>query len=313
MVTEANQVLNPDDPQPGVYRGVPMAVYRATHAVNVSKLKHGRRTMAHLEAHLRDPDDDGSAATDFGEAGHMAILEPDRFADLVLVGGPINPKTEKCYGRDSNKWEEYAKANPGRILLSEDDHLAILKIQAGIMGHPLARKLLHADGPCEAVLIWKDADTGIVCKARLDKFIPGVVAADLKTCLDAGEDAFGYALWKHGYYLQVPWYMDGILATTGEEMPLPLVAMEKTAPHLCAVHLLDPDDIEQGRLENRAILTKMAEAERTGEWKGYPDTLTHPRIPKFHRTRGVQGAWQRTPVAVGAGLRFDDEGADHIF
>lgn len=298
MVTESALL-----PPPGLHRNVPMETYRAWPALNVSKLKAGRRSMAHLQAALSDQDDEGTAAKDFGTAGHMALLEPERFGLTRLVGGPINPSTKKCYGRDTKKWEEYAKANPGRILLSEEEHDDICALQKSVERHRLAHKMLMAAGPCEAALLWEDSETGIMCKARLDKLIPGKVAADLKTTDNASDKAFSHAVWKYGYYLQVPWYMDGIKAVTGKTMELPLVAMEKAAPYAVAVYTLDRDTIEQGRLENRSMLTQMAECQRTGVWAGYPETVQTIGLPKFARNNSVQAV-----ELVGSGLDVDDTG-----
>lgn len=271
--------------QTGIFRGMSFADYRAIRAVNISRLRKGRRTNAHLHAAFLADDEDDSAAKTLGRAAHMALLEPSLYAEQVLTAECINPGTGKCYGRDTKKWAEYEAANAGRLIVTAEEREAIVAITTAVSRHTSARRILMASGSCEAVLVWKDAQTGIYCKGRLDKFIEDQLAADLKTTADASWEAFSKSIAKFGYHNQIPWYIDGIEALTGSAMDIPLVALETDPPHGVAVYRLEDAAVEQGRNENRVLLLRLAECMESGKWDGYPAEVQTIGLPKWAQTQ----------------------------
>ena len=125
-----------------------------------------------------------------------------------------------------------------------------------------------------------DPETGVACRARFD--LLAATAADLKTTAgSASPVGFGRDAAKYGYPIQEAHYLDVVEWATGERPPLVFVVVEKSAPHLVAVHQLD----EVTRLVARDLAAKArrtyAECLATGAYPGYGDDTLTPYIPAW--------------------------------
>jgi hypothetical protein len=282
-----------------IARNITEPDYRAIDAINVSALVHMERSPAHFIHHYNTPA--RSAAMDFGTLAHMAILEPRRFGAEVVRGGPINPKTQEPYGRATQAWAAFEADHPGKRFLTDDEYEAIAAIQQAVWDHPIARKLMLADGPAEAVMQWTDKATGVACKGRVDRLVQDakgrvVIAADLKTTADASEQGITRIATRLHYAAKVAWYRWGIKETTGEDMPLPLVFVETEAPYGVNVWAMDDDWIDFGRQQFRRWLDMYAKCASENRWPGYEARDLVIPAPK----------WMRSTAEVSATGASDD-------
>lgn len=282
-----------------ITRNIPEAEYRAIDAINVSALVHMDRSPAHFIHAYRHPT--RSAAMDLGTLAHMAILEPRRFGSEVVRGAPINPKTGEPYGRDTKAWSAFEAEHPGKRFVTDAEAESIAAIQQAVWNHPVARKLLLADGPAEAVMQWTDKDTGVACKGRVDRLVQDakgrvVIAADLKTTTDASEHGISRTATRLQYAAKVAWYRWGIKETTGEDMPLPLVFVEVDAPHGVNVWAMDDDWLDFGRQQFRRWLNEYAECASKNQWPGYESRELVIPAPK----------WMRSAAEMPSGVDSDD-------
>ena len=138
-----------------------------------------------------------------GSAAHKLILEGrQEFDRCYAVGAPINPKTGKEYGRETQafaKWEEEQHREKGAAIefITTEQWYSVSSMADSVTKHVEAQKLLH-HGVAERVLR-SDFD-GIPVQSRLDWFteigeVPVIV--DLKTCDDI--DFFEYDAKKFLY------------------------------------------------------------------------------------------------------------------
>lgn len=72
-----------------------------------------------------------------------------------------------------------------------------------------------------------------------------------------------------GYDIQAAFYVDGIRAVTGMELPFLFIAVEKEAPHAVAVYRADPEVIEVGRKKYRAALQLLKWCQESESWPAY--------------------------------------------
>src|SRR5205085_7761223 len=103
------------------------------------------------------------AKTDFdiGVAAHLAVLEPERQADsIVLIEAGDYRTTKAREARDA------ARAG-GKVPLLPYQVDIVRAIAGSIRAHPIASEAFRG-GEAELALIWSDCDTGIPCKARPD-------------------------------------------------------------------------------------------------------------------------------------------------
>ncbi len=266
---------------PGIHEGLSFVDYQAIRAINNSTLKDWAFTPA--EARCKDLyPKEPTAAFRTGHACHAAVFEPKRFSRRYAKC----PKWDLRYTKEKVKKAEWEEAHPDFIRLSRDEYEMACGMRDSVWGHPLASKLLGGDGRNEAVVIWNDPETGLLCKARLDRltiYQGYTMVVDLKTCREheASVEKFPKVIGQFQYFQQAAWYLDGLTALAPADRRFVFLAVEKVPPYLVGHHELDESDIIEGRARYRAALTKYITAQDTGEYPGYPVGIEGITMPKY--------------------------------
>ena len=297
--------FDPHNPQPGVYRDVPAAVYHAAKAVNASLLKALWLDCPLKAKALMDGDRDSTAAMEFGESCHAAVLEPKRFAAEYVVADSCDATTSKGTACTRNGTRLF-DTKPGRAWLCEqharsvrgDDDItppnvvtaAELANLKGIrdrvwMPGSVSRRLLQAVAPgdTELTLVWDEAD--VRCKARLDAAIlnrkPPIIL-DVKTAASAREHAFNAAIGQRGYHLQLAHYAAGLAACgLGDGAAGMILALEKTRPFVVEVYDVS-GDMPDGLRHRDAGLDLYRQCRDADDWPSYGGGKVIPsRIPPY--------------------------------
>ena len=148
--------------KPGVYYGLTDGQYDQIPALRSSTLKLlSTHTPAHVKWELDHPSDETDAQT-LGSAAHIAVLEPDRFEELVALS-PYNEFKSNI----AKAWKKEREAE-GMYVLKEPAYKATRAMVDGVRRNPLARELLGGKGQNEVSIVWDDI-LGMRCKARLDR------------------------------------------------------------------------------------------------------------------------------------------------
>lgn len=263
---------------PVILDGVPEADY---HADRVLGAEYGRTLSASgMKVLLRSParfawerenGQPSKTAFDFGHAAHKYALG-------------VGEKVRRIYADDwrtaaarQARDEAYAAGHIPMLAADADRALAVAE---AIHDHPAASRILAA-GKAEQSIYWTDEQAGVTCRARLDWLRPELIA-DVKTCRDAGEWAFGKAAHDFGYHISAAQYVAGVEAVTGERLPFLLIAAEKEPPHRVAVYQLDGYALDLGEQRRREALDTYAEGESSGVWpSGLPDDVTLLPLPAY--------------------------------
>jgi hypothetical protein len=297
---EALVVSETADPAPlriadlphGLHLGIRAEVYyeRALGVANASGLKMiATSTLAHFKAFMdgeqedeaeEDGEEEENAALAFGTAFHCAVLEPAVFESSYVV----EPKFGDCRKKENKAARDAWRAENGsKKQLSQASMRKILRMAASIRNHPVAGPLLER-AHHEATLRWRDEMSGLECKARVDsvvEFGDKLLALDLKTTNDASPAGFAKSLANYGYAAQDAFYTDGFEAI-GRPLHLFLfVAVEKTAPYLCAVYQVDGPSRAKGRATNREALRAYRDALEEDRWPGYSEDIETISLPKW--------------------------------
>lgn len=257
-----------------IIRNMSMEAYRARPGAHATALW---RLVSQSPSHYRYAEDHPEPPTEamlLGTALHVRVLEPEAFEARYLVcDGPVNPKTGKPFGRETKAWAEWrAGIGGGQEILSEADGERLRAMAERVLYHDTARGLLELPAENEMSLFWTDEETGLPCKARLDRVILGRQIADLKSCRNAKRNAFERECAERGYFMQPAFYRDALAREIGpESVPLlpVLIAVEKEPPFEVAVHRLSQEALDYGREQYQQALRRLAECERTGRWPGY--------------------------------------------
>lgn len=209
-----------------------------------------------------------------GRGGHCRILEGrDEFSRRYAVGGPINPKTGKHYGANTNAFAEWAAAQ-GKPVLTDEQALLIESMAVGVAMNDSAVDLI-VEGAAEGVV--RTEYCGVPCQIRLDWLNPSRGIVDLKTCDDL--TYFEADARRYGYAYQMAFYR-GVLAEAIEQLvPVHLVAVEKKEPFRCGVWRVTEDTLNHCARENAAAIERLKGCDRLGEWPtGYEEVRVFDAI-----------------------------------
>lgn len=228
------------------------------------------------------------AATDemeLGSALHTAILEPSEFNKRYAVA-PLEVNR-----RGTKLWEAFEQTHAGKTIIKHETGEKIKAMAVSVWGHSRAKHLIS--GHKELSFFWKDPDTGLVCKCRVD-FLPGKgVAGDYKSTRNAmPKRKWARDVFEYRYHVQGAWYLDGIwhaLSQSGVRLPLVptapdtfvLCAQEKDAPYLIKAWIIGQASIALGRRAYKDNLKTILECERTGVWPGYSEPLETVECPEY--------------------------------
>jgi len=188
-----------------------------------------------------------SAELILGSAAHKLILEGrQEFDKCYAVGAPINERTGKEYGRDTQaftKWAEQQCAEKEATVefITTEQWYIISSMANSVAKHAEAQKMLH-HGIAERVL--RSDFGGIPVQSRLDWFTEigeTPVIVDLKTCNDL--DLFEYDARKFLYGIQFVFYQQILLHAIFDEYDVDsaipakvyAIAVEKREPFRCGV------------------------------------------------------------------------------
>ena len=275
-------------PKPGIYPDVPFAEYLEWDAISNSSLHAATESMLHYY-HQRPVDE--TPAMRLGTLCHLGRFEPLLIAQTYLVmprfedqvrkpnGDPYdNPKASKAYKELVADFEATA-ANAGKLVVTQSQYDAMLGMVSALSKHERASEYLavRTGTQLEVAIVWRDADTGLLCKGRCDclQNLTRVVG-DLKTSADVAN--FEKVIFNRGYHRQMAFYTDGLAELTGEEYSATITAVENSHPFGVRAAPLCDDAIDAGRDEYRALLAQIAECRETKVWPGYtsPDEWKLP-------------------------------------
>lgn len=306
----------PDDPpyvihEPGVYLDVPFADYLGDPVPEQSLSSSGARKILPPQGSLEkfrywaDNPEPPSDTFDEGSAGHRMVLGVGH--ELV----PIEPHTTKT-GRVVEDWntneikgEVAAIRAAGAIPLKRSTYDRVTAMARRLASDPDAGPLLAPGaGQVEASLFWRDGETDVMRRARIDYLrepMDGrrLLIVDYKTCLRADPVSIRKAISEHGYHLQLDWYDAAVTALelTDEPPALAIVFQEKTAPYAVTVAYPDPEAMRWARRLNRYAIRRYADAMDSGQWPGYVDRPYEAPLPPWEINRlddefaaGVYGA-----------------------
>lgn len=266
-------------PNDGVYGRIPDTVYHADRGSLSSS--GGRKLLAPscpaiYWAEQQDPPNP-KPQYDFGHAAHKMVLGEG--AQLVKVDAE-NWRTGDAQKARNKAWAE------GKAPLLKKDIDQAQRMAGRVFSHPIAGKLLDADGTAELSGWWHDDDTGVRLRFRPDWLLerPGsrMICVDYKTAVSASPDHFARSAADYGYHQQAAWYLDGLREVeVSDDAAFVFVVQSKTAPFLVSVVQLDAEAIQLGRDRNRAAIDIYAKCLADGQWPGYGDGIHSVSLPRW--------------------------------
>ncbi len=271
-------------PDPGIHYDVPDVVYHSWEGLSshrLGQLAEGD-TPARLRydmTHEKPPTEDKS----IGTATHYMVLEPDKF-DRRVAQWPWDEKKGKDLERkskaDKETWEKFAVENTGKVILKKAAFDKARRFTDRIMDHPAANGLRDMAEAVELSLIWNWQ--GVVCKARVDMWVPELQAiVDIKTGKETNDLDFERAACNYGYHRQGAFYLEGAKECGLDAKHFILIILEKPEPLWVKVRRMKESMVWAGEDELKQPKKIMATCYKHGVWPGYSDDIEDMDLPDW--------------------------------
>lgn len=243
-------------------------------------LSHMRKSPAHYQHALAHQRKDTSALNT-GSALHTLVFEPETYAERFTTY-----TASKSKGEGARKaWEAFQDEAKGRgLTILDADEAERAQGCAAAVRAKASAYIAPSKGRAEIPITWRDAETGLVCKSRLDWLTINRVLVELKSTRSTDEHNFANQAWKLGYFHAQMFYSMGVAAATGctiEEIPFLFVAVESEPPY--DVALFEPcEESRYAALEDvRKLMARLAECQRTQRWPGRYDEPRMLKAPAY--------------------------------
>jgi len=313
--------------EPGIYFDMPSEHYAKADGLSAGSIKRLLKTPLHYIDHYRRPDlYPPSRAMVFGRALHTCLLEPDLFAQNFPTLPHVNKQSnagldtlidfhlERCahIGREGladhlAEQELDIDKQPGKraalayleehsgveaLTASESELLTYMRQSWDLPEHETVRNLFAGEGKNEVSVFWRDKQSGIMLKARLDRlyFLDNGTALipDLKSCTEASYTAFSKTIPNYGYDIQAAHFIDAVLnACPGvDQVRFIFAAIEKSPPFGAAPYVFnDPQDIMTGQRKCRVGITLYKQCCELDEWPSYPNHIQPVSMPMWAKSQ----------------------------
>lgn len=286
-------ILNPLNPEEGIYPGTPEPVYRQARAISQSELKECDYSLAHFQqartAPKKPPTDDQVT----GLLTHALILQRQVKFAVIPPDAPKQPSKSQINAKKPSEdtvaaikwWDQFRRLNPGKELVSGEDAEKLFAMQKAVMEHPIASEIITRASAIECAGFKKHA-TGLMMKGLADCISVDdkefTTIPDLKTVPRGGakREYFEKSIYDWGYHLQAAHYLDVFGATY-----FVLIVVEKEPPHSVALYNVEPDSIRIGRNRIDGWMTQIAQCEKTGHWPAYHSGIMSIGIPEWAKRR----------------------------
>jgi hypothetical protein len=228
----------------------------------------------------------------FGQAVHTLILEPQKF-----YGEWASP----CFddeGRRHSKstkpgktaWAAWEEKNAGKTILDLGSDVprawgTAHQMQRAIMQQEVPRKIIADRGPAECAIVWQHAETGLWCKALIDKIEldrpPVTHLWDLKTTQSAHPRRFAYQAADLGYHFQAGFYTMGAFTLTQVQRRFGFICVEKKEPFVVKAWICKDSVIQQGQIEAEHALRLWARCLDQDRWPAYGNDIDEFNLPEW--------------------------------
>ena len=261
---------------PTIRRDLTNAEYHASPAISKSGLDLIRKTPALYQWRRSNPTEQ-TPAMRLGTLTHTVVLEPEVFADSVIVR-PEGIDRRTSAGKAA--WAAFELEAEGREIITNEEGAKLAAIRDAVRSHPAAAKALAGLPVIEQSIFW-DVD-GIACRCRPDAVTERGVIVDLKTTRDASPEGFARSVAQYRYHVQAAYYSDGYRAVFGEApRGFVFIAVETEPPYLVAVYVASETMTSRGRIEYQADLDTFRECLATDTWPGYSSSPLTLDLPKW--------------------------------
>ena len=234
----------------------PAALYHANPAIGSTTAKLARKSLRlfddHQAGHIPRID---KPCWQVGTIVHLRTLEPDRYALTTRSEGPLNAKTGKPYGRDTNAFADWQAENPSIIMVEPYIDAMCLRMP------PAVRDVLR-NGVAESTVRVK-YDDHLTVQCRPD-WMRGGDVWDLKTIDDV--DGWERQVRSLDYWFSAGWYRMTMRLAGLPDGEWRWIFAEKKPPYRWRIVRMSAAYLDRAIDEAGEVAQDISDAMRTGRW-----------------------------------------------
>lgn len=270
-----------DDMQPGLY-DIPIDSYHESDGLSnsgITKLLDCPYKYWYEYLNKDKPQEEKeSRALLIGQALHTLSLEPEKYEEKFFVMPQLDRRTKAGKEQYAALQEEHK----GKTLLTADEADQVKKMADSIRSNKAFMKLIEDKNKyIEHSIYFNDPETGVLLKSRPD-FFNHFLVLDLKTTISAKPQDFEKAIFNYGYHRQAALALDALTSLTGCRYDsFVILAVEKEAPYLTALYVLDAAAIELGRKQYKEAVKTFKQCQTENKWEGYPEEVVQITLPNW--------------------------------
>lgn len=262
-------------------------VLEMTHADYLSHPAYGStdiitmgKSFARWKWKKTNPEDAGRPLV-IGSSTHLML-------QYKLMRTPLKSEIKVYKGGSSktNGFKAFQEGNKGSYCLDEEENSLCERMVAALLEEPEVMGYLQG-AIAEASVIGNYPGTSVLCKCRPDYLHQGRgVSINLKTAKDASESGFIYSSKDWGYDWQSAFYCDLLTEHLGkpfDEIHILVEKVEDTGPIPIKIFSFGDDTLAWARTQIRAILEKIPENEKAGDWPKAKVRLETVDLPLYAR------------------------------
>lgn len=270
-------------PEPGIYKDVPFEEYQSWEAMNASTLVHGLTSMKHLKAAIDGHMGYSSKDMNFGSALHCRLLEPSIYESEWNICGPCSAvigsgerKGQKC-GKNGSALKDgewvcgvHGKGiEPPENVITPHEANRIERAREEL-NKSEAIRLIQTPGWFECSIVFKLH--GVLCKGRLDKYMPEhLTILDIKKVQvgKAIKGIFHKQIENLHYDFKAAFYCEGMRILTGESPDFHWLAVEDNEPHDSNRYFFSNAYKSICVDEVKETINQYLQSKKSGNWPGY--------------------------------------------
>jgi len=246
-----------------------------------------------------------------GRLLHLAVFEPEKFSQTVVVDGhtPENvqllktkdeiiafiSEREKIEGLQKMKkdelvelcrsfctankiqdvllYEEFKEQMAEKTVINQELMEKLELMRNRVLEHRFCQRYIDK-GECEVLL--SGEIEGVQIRGRLDhmaynKDLDQYIIMDLKKCRNSERFAWERTVFEEKYFIQAWLYTELIKQNFGKDSLYVYMPIEGTAPYICEAYAADDGQLDAGEQLARKKLQQLKISFKNNYWPGYTD------------------------------------------
>ncbi len=280
----------------GVYDNIQAEEYHRILGLTKTGLMMLRKSPAHFWHWMTSPAEESTKAMHIGTATHLAVFEPHKFDEEIVVVPEDAPKKPTKTQMEAKKpsedavaaiawWKEFYAKNEGKIVLNQEEFANVRGMATMVRDNKeIQPYLTHPSAKPEVSIVSVEKIRGldIVCKGRADLItMDNTVIVDLKTTEDASAEGFSKSFMSYGYWMQAAHYIS-ICRQAG--IPIEkfiFIAVEKSPPYCTALYELDASSLEKAFAIRQRLMENLSSCIAANDFPAHAKGVTSLNLPPW--------------------------------